>query len=239
MGAQKRSSAAGKWLKAKKPKTMDKDVTRTFQKEVSVTQSSMPRNRLLGSTRKVEFVYTDSFQLDPTVLATGVYRFRANCCYDPNQSGVGHQPRGFDQLMALYDHFVVIGSTINVIAHNTDGVNAQILGIALRDATSGPSLNNDYLEAGNTSTCVLSPASAGGCVGQVSMACNPNKFLGRSSPMSDPELKGSASSSPVEQAYFHVFAAPVNAGIDSGIVTCRVTLRFTTILLEPKLPNES
>lgn len=41
-------------------------------------------------------------------------RFRANGMFDPEVSLGGHQPRGFDQAMALYQTFTVLGSTISV-----------------------------------------------------------------------------------------------------------------------------
>lgn len=42
------------------------------------------------------------------------YIYRGNDCYDPNYSGTGHQPVGFDELMNMYDTFTVVGSKITV-----------------------------------------------------------------------------------------------------------------------------
>ena len=41
-------------------------------------------------------------------------QFVANGAFDPNLTGVGHQPRGFDQFMAGYETFTVTGSKISV-----------------------------------------------------------------------------------------------------------------------------
>ena len=35
-------------------------------------------------------------------------------CADPNHTGVGHQPLYFDQLMTIYNHYIVIGAKITV-----------------------------------------------------------------------------------------------------------------------------
>lgn len=40
--------------------------------------------------------------------------FRANSLYDPDYTGTGHQPNGFDALMAAYDHFTVLATKIRV-----------------------------------------------------------------------------------------------------------------------------
>lgn len=37
------------------------------------------------------------------------YQFNLNSIYDPNRTGIGHQPYGHDQLLALYNRYRVIG----------------------------------------------------------------------------------------------------------------------------------
>jgi len=56
--------------------------------------------------------YVESFEFNPTagVMATQVYR--ANSAYDPDYTGGGHQPLGFDQYATLYAHYTVLSSHI-------------------------------------------------------------------------------------------------------------------------------
>lgn len=49
-----------------------------------------------------------------TTTTCGTYVYRGNDLYDPDYSGAGHQPLGFDQLMSLYSKFVVMGSKIEM-----------------------------------------------------------------------------------------------------------------------------
>lgn len=62
---------------------------------------------------KLRYVETSAL----TTGAVGVMSinsFRANGLYDPNNSGAGHQPMYYDQYMAVYNHWKVIGSRITI-----------------------------------------------------------------------------------------------------------------------------
>ncbi len=85
----------------------------------------------------------------------GKHFFRANGLFDPNVTGAGHQPLGFDQLMLMYNHFTVIGSKIRVTFTNTDPNASQICGISLTDDAT-TSINPEvYIENGDTTWLTL------------------------------------------------------------------------------------
>lgn len=51
----------------------------------------------------VKLPYVENIQLSSGLSgAPGFYVFRMNSCYDPNKSGTGYQPTGFDQYSVLY-----------------------------------------------------------------------------------------------------------------------------------------
>jgi hypothetical protein len=59
--------------------------------------------------------------------------------------------------------------------------------------------------------------------------------LGRSHPLSDPELKGSASVGPTEQCYFNIWTnalAGDTAQTDS--ITANIIITYVAMLIEPK-----
>jgi len=56
----------------------------------------------------------------PAVNSIAVKEYRANGMYDPEFALGGHQPYGFDQLMAQYNHFTVLKSTFNVEVMNAN-----------------------------------------------------------------------------------------------------------------------
>lgn len=48
-------------------------------------------------------------------LARGYYIFRGNSCYDPDYTGTGSQPYGWDELTLIYNRYKVVASQIEII----------------------------------------------------------------------------------------------------------------------------
>lgn len=178
--------------------------------------------------------YTTTTELNPsTGTLASVQVYRANGLYDPDVTGVGHQPRGFDQLMLLYDHFIVLGANITVrfASRDVDTVD-QICCIALRDSSTVETDMIDYTEQGTVVSGVCD-GGAGSKALTLRMKVNPNKFLSRSRPLSDPHLKGSVTSDPSEQCFFHVASSAISSE-DAGIINAYVIIDYIVALIEPK-----
>ena len=174
--------------------------------------------------------------------ALGTHVFSANGCYDPNHTGVGTQPRGFDQLMALYDHYTVVGSTITCRFANQTATRPYV-GIAVRDSNNVVTAVTDLAEYGDKVMSLKALARAGGAEpGEASTSLSTKvdvaKFLGRRDAMSDPELKGDTSSNPSEQVFYHICAGDVSAS-SAVEVDVLVTVTYDVILHEPKIPTSS
>lgn len=183
---------------------------------------------------KTNLVYAQQLDLNPGVGgAAAAYVFSCNGLYDPNITGIGHQPRGFDQLMALYDHYVVIAAKINWHFGTTNGsVYDQIAAITIQDDSTVSVDMRDYMERAIS----ISKSFAAGPSGEtrkLELGVNPNKFLGRSNPLSDPDLKGSDSTNPAESAFFHLAVAPMQA-VDAQTVNTYVQIEYSAIFIEPK-----
>lgn len=66
----------------------------------------------LGESKRVMLKYTETIQLQSQTLLTAMgtpYYFSINDVQDPNFTGTGHQPRGFDQIAVLFKKFRVFG----------------------------------------------------------------------------------------------------------------------------------
>lgn len=203
---------------------------------LSMYKAPMP-NKFAAKLR-----YQDSAVLNAGIGVPGLHIVSTNGCYDPNISNLGHQPRGFDQFMTMYDHYTVIGSKITATFCLREGIaydNIHV-GIACRDATTVVNINN-YLEGRNVVSKVLRGSDGAGTTSHVitlSKTCSTRKFLGRSHPLSDPELKGSSTSNPTEQAYYHLFAQAIQGlGTSDFDVTYRID--YLVVFSEPKQPAQS
>lgn len=191
-------------------------------------------NTPLPTKLKVNLRFAQNISLNPNVTGVATQVYRANDLYDPDFTGVGNQPRGFDQLMTLYDHFVVIGSKITVMMHPDGYTNSMFLAINLKDSSSADNNQITTLESSFTSYGMVSPEGPPITMVQTFAP----SFLGRTSPLSDPDLKGSDSSSPNEQAFFHVvWASP--AATDEGAAAGIAVIEYTAMLIEPKRPSQS
>ena len=64
-----------------------------------------------------------------TTTAIGQHLFRGNSIFDPDQTGTGHQPLGYDQWTAFYDKYLVLGSQISVQVINESAGEQCYLGV--------------------------------------------------------------------------------------------------------------
>lgn len=190
--------------------------------------------RNLPTVMNSKFVYGTTFSINPAIASPGSYVFSANGLFDPDITGVGHQPRGFDQLMQLYDHYVVVGSKITIRYSNLTA-NPVVLAIALKDTTTTISTGQDFLEGTRAVYKIAATGNAGQSAIELTHQCNPVKFLGRSDPLADSELKGSASANPSEGAFYHVQVFAID-GADIASQDLTAQIEYMAKLIEPKQP---
>jgi hypothetical protein len=187
----------------------------------------------------VRLVYTTVASVNPGAAGVcGVHVFRANDLYDTDVTGVGHQPRGFDQWMTMYSHFTVVASKIQVDFCSRDSsVYDAVGGICLRPVQATHSEINDYLESNGrvNSGVVNSGPSAHHLTRRLSF--DSHEFFGVDV-LGPSQYRGNSGASPSELAYFHVFAAPIQHQ-DSTYIDLNVRLEFVAVLTEPVTPPDS
>ena len=67
-----------------------------------------------------------------------VYAFNLNSAYDPNRTGVGNQPSGFDQMMAMYRRCLVYSATFEWAVSNTTIGAPTVVGFWTGPDTAAP-----------------------------------------------------------------------------------------------------
>lgn len=164
--------------------------------------------------------------------AAAVYVFRVNSLFDPDFTGGGHQPLGFDQMSAMYNRYTVTNCQIRVVFSNPSTNDFRVIsGIALcKDTTLRT--RDEYMES-HSSWDVLPSGSVSGSTVTCYLNVDVAKFFGLSNIVDERDFSGTASANPINMAYYHVFAADSGGG-DPGAIQATVELAFTTIWKEPK-----
>lgn len=190
---------------------------------------------MLGKTFCQKFRYCDQLELSATAGVPSVHSFRINSLYDPDFSGTGHQPIGFDQLMGFYEHYCVLGAKLSAtfVASNADPVQGSVIcGIELSGNSTPTTALNDIFEQGNSRYRTLTNSNASGLV-NVTHKVNLSKFLGQKVLQEDAN-SGTASSNPTEVVWMHVFVAPVDVGVTTHTAYVNIKLDQIAVLHEPK-----
>jgi hypothetical protein len=195
---------------------------------------------MLGQKLNRKLIYHERYiQLDPGVSGVvSVQKFSANGCYDPDVTGTGHQPMGFDQIMQLYYHYGVVGSKITASFSNTSATQAQLVGISIVGDSAVSATASELIEQGNTTWLLLGALGSGTDTAKLSLAVNPGKFLGDQNVLDEESMQGSISANPAEQVYFYVWAEPL-AATDTVLVRMCATIEYQVAFLEPKNPGSS
>lgn len=186
--------------------------------------------RPLGRQIKAEHSYAVvNIQLNPGIsgLASN-YVFSVNGMFDPDITGVGTQPVGFDNMTGLFDHYTVIHSKIRVDFYSSDNATSVCCGVLVKDNAS-TSNNVMNLLCGESVSSMVDPQNP---TTMISKSVNVSKFLGRPNILSEDDCRGSSTSNPAEQAYYHVFAQP-NSTNDVSSLFCVVRIDYVAVWTEP------
>ena len=224
----------------------------------------VPRNKLGFPTSMVSTLrYTDRIDFAPTAITTLAHTFGANDVYDPNVTGVGHQPRGFDEYTLLYDTFTVTSSKMSVNwmyegysgpsqvsatgalematedSADVSAVPPGICGIFKSNASYGASIDNmEQMEKDRTTWTVLNVQSS---AKTSSSSSNFNEFFGKQDLVAADGYSGTTGgfgvgSAPSEKVYFHVWASRGSNDYPDGVckLTAYITIEYRVTFTNPK-----
>lgn len=168
--------------------------------------------------------------LSLSVPITGIpvsYAFTANGLYDPNITGSGHQPMGFDQMMSLYEQYTVVRSSITVTFRPHGSI---CFGVSLSPDTSAFTSSPGLVENGLSKYVCASgfATEVGGKFPSLTLHCDVRGYFGQRTSremLNNTNLFGTAAANPTEQVYFLV-----NAWQGIGIAGGGISLDFECIL---------
>lgn len=188
---------------------------------------------MLGDSTTCSLKYVEYITLDPGVAGIpSTYVFTANGLFDPNITAGGRQPRGFDQLKVLFDHYhVVSGSCKVTFMQGPSTVTSMIVGIQLNDDLS-PS--GDMIHEMENRNVTYAGLSATGDSKTLTQRFNSKSFF----TLNDRQLYGNATSNPADQAFYILFAQPIQS-IDANGCVAMVEITYNVKWSEPNNVSSS
>lgn len=180
--------------------------------------------------------YCDNIALTGTSGARGVNVFAANGLYDPDITGVGHQPMYYDNYTAIYDQYVVIGSKITVHFSSTTASVPVIVGIVGDDDSTISTVVTTLMEQ-NNSIYTLMSEPGGGQIRTLSQTFEPLQDIGIDA-KDDGASSTQTTANPTELWCYGVWAAAADA---SSTVNVKVTveIEYTVKFTELKTPIQN
>jgi hypothetical protein len=178
--------------------------------------------------------YSTNFALTNTAGAVATWVFRANDCFDPDFTGTGHQPMGFDQMMVFYNHFCVTHARIKVTFKSSSTTVPTTVCLRQDAASAALTVIDRIIEFGGLVTTDLEAMPGFGSNKEIELNLSVARLQGvdESALTADPTLRGDAATSPTEVTYFHC-ASWNDAGSTTGC-TASVILEQRVIFMEPR-----
>lgn len=194
---------------------------------------SIPSCPVFGlKTRRTLRYYTVA-SVSSGASAAGGYVFSANGIFDPDVSGTGGQPMGFDQMMLFFNHYTVVRSRIRVMAQSNSTNLRVTAALAVSGSSTVTTSIEQLMENGNLTFQVLEYAGAMGGACTLMRSVNAAKFQSVDDVMDDPNMRGDAASNPAEQAYYHICCWNA-ASATTVTLDCQVYLEYDVIFHEPR-----
>lgn len=210
-------------------------ITASRTRTTEVIERTMPlfKARVTKNLR-----YSTNFQLASTAGAVTTWVFAANGLFDPDVTGTGHQPMGFDEMMLYYNHYCVLTCGIQAIFK---AASASKMTVCVRqDGSPTPITTIDRIvEVGGAVIEYLEVAATSNSTKRLQASMDIARLQGipRSALVADSTLRGNVAANPTELSYFHV--AVWDAAAQTGTVNVDVVLDFQAVFLEPRDITES
>lgn len=165
------------------------------------------------------------------------YVFSGNGMFDPNITGVGHQPMGFDNMMAFYEHYVVDRCHCQVTVVSNVAQAQRVVLYVNPDTTPVTPFSN-IIENGLAVTKVVEGKSEAGyhTIKTMELAMDIPTLYGKTLAeiRADSELRGTAAANPTEQSYFVIAVTNAFDSTASVGVYVDVILSYDVTFIEPR-----
>lgn len=222
-------------------------MAKTYAKKKKFTRKrNNKKNIKTGITRSLGFGFPEKVicthkysEQSAFTPATGViqsYHYKANGLFDPTVAIGGHQPYWYDQLSAIYQHYVVMGSKIKltVVDYDTTTANGNVpmvYGVYVNDNTTTTPASYTALQECSKGSTKWKPAGSGS-PGTVTCKYSAKKMFGNSI-LANSNLKGSAGADPVEDVSFTIWGYNAHGATTANLIF-NVDIEYIVMWFERK-----
>lgn len=230
-------------VKRKKARSVSRPKKKpAYSRIVYKTRQKVSPRTGLGTKQWCKMIYMErGISINPGALGScAFYQFRLNSIFDPNFTGVGHQPMSHDQMAELFEQYVVTSVDYKVVFNNTNTANNYLVGVFVSDVSDTNPDPNTIIEQGEVDW---------GVVG-INTGYNMKTFSGH---VSLPKLMGkdqkvyensdaycaAFGANPTDVGYLSVWAADVDTGGDPGTIYVHVELVYNVCLKGTRLTTGS
>lgn len=178
--------------------------------------------------------YADKFNLLVLGGSFADYIYRANSCFDPDRTSIGHQPLGFDTMASVYNRYRI--DKIEWYVEMSSGATSYSATVALINGAAALTTTSIAIEypTARFKSVGFSGSPPGVWVGHKSLP----KYNGKSivAYNTDDTTGALVSANPVETIDLHIFIDP---GTTTVNVPVTVSLKYRTVFYDPITPGQS
>jgi hypothetical protein len=181
--------------------------------------------------------YADTITLSSTSGVVASWVLSANGLFDPDVTGTGHQPAGFDQMMLSYEHYTVLRAKCTATFHNNTASAYPTAALSVNAAATPITTIDQIMEDGLVTTVRLMADGVNGCAQTLQRSINIGVFGGVDDILDDNTYRGTVAANPAEQSYFILQLWNTENATSTSAVD--FVLEFDAVFTEPRKLTES
>lgn len=188
----------------------------------------------LPLTKRVKLTYVEKVGLTCTSGVAAKHTFLLNSIFDPDYTGVGHQPYGRDQWATLYGKYMVTSAVVRVKWSNTATNNIpHTCGISL-DKNTDFEPNLDYRIERQKGRCISTLLANSNAVTHNRCVFGAKSFFTLNDPEDSHQVSAPFSASPTLPAYCNIWIQPYDSvSSTSAPIYGEVQIDFNVLLSDP------
>jgi len=180
--------------------------------------------------------YVQRVSLDPGA-ALAYNTWNMNSLYDPDQTGTGHQPCGFDTMAAMFSRYLVTSAKLTATFIPTSGyATATIYGANLYTGST-PYNTGASTQCEQGGPYIISSGTKinqGGGRNVISINFDARKYFGVKDPFdAQGDLGALTNSNPTRRAYTQVWCGPADESTDIPATEVVVHIKYNVVFYDP------